>query len=133
LIYSAEGVEFVCGAISAYARRFSCFYWSFSCSEASFWKIAPIVLSPVVSERLSDRLVEEGGPVTPWNRAPELEPELEMITVHLVGSGSGPGDLSPAGRFEGLRAPRSRRWSPPKRPILIQLIWLVPFTTVSRS
>lgn len=55
-----------------------------------FWKIAPIVLSPVVSERLSDRLVEEGGPL-PLEPAPELEPELEMITVHLVGAVQDPG------------------------------------------
>jgi competence protein ComEA len=53
-----------------------------------FWKIVPAVLSPIASDKLSDRLVEENG-LLPEEQAPEFEPE--MITVHLVGAVQNPG------------------------------------------
>ena len=53
-----------------------------------FWKIVPAVLSPIASDKLPDRLVEENG-LLPEEQAPEFEPE--MITVHLVGAVQNPG------------------------------------------
>ena len=92
-----------------------------------FWKIVPAVLSPIASDKLPDRLVEENG-LLPEEQAPEFEPE--MITVHLVGAVQNR-DLSPSGRLWVYEL-----WKPAavllKRPILTPLIWPAPFTTASR-